>query len=209
MLTVEVAADTEVMIDGPAEGHLAMQDFVELLDTALLSDELVLPAGEALYLLGEEMLRVRAVYLGSQLVPPVSRQEVARGTIVYDYGVHLSRDWATQTGKPRVAVTDMQSDALRWVPVPDQSYTGIMDCYVYPPRMADGEDPSIPQRWRSELVTGAVARLYRMRDVEVFDPRAAEMYQAQWYTTLAEAYASTQRGQRGANVGRFNQNGVW
>lgn len=41
MLTIEVATDTEVMLDGSADGHVAMAGFVELLETALLSQDVV------------------------------------------------------------------------------------------------------------------------------------------------------------------------
>jgi hypothetical protein len=41
MLIVEVATDTEVQIESKAEGRVSMSEFVELIDIALMSEDVV------------------------------------------------------------------------------------------------------------------------------------------------------------------------
>lgn len=189
---------------------LAQRDFAErTLCLTVAGAPLTLIAEEPFTYLADDVLRVRAFTVDGRSVPPTTFRAVCMGGSPTDYGPRVTDATLTEMGRPRAGITDLQSDAVRWAPTPDQAYEATMDYYAYPPRMADGEEPTIPPRWRGELVAGAAARLYKSRDVEVFDPRAAQMYQQQWYTTLAEAYASTQRGQRGAQTAQFNRNGVW
>lgn len=166
-------------------------------------------AGNPLTYLDQELLQVRHISLGHAPVQPVTRREMEQGYVTYDYGRRTITEWAELSGTPQKAVTDIQDGALRWVPIPIDTATAYLDAYVYPPLMQDGEDPTIPQRWRSDLVAGAVMHLYRQRDTEVFDPKAAESWMVTWQRALAEAYAATQRNQRGAQIAQFAKNGVW
>ena len=166
-------------------------------------------ANNPLTYLDQEILQVRHISLGNRFVMPVSMREMNQGYVVYDYGRRVVEDWREITGTPQKAITDAQDGALRWVPIPIDDATAYMDAYVYPTPMRDGEDPAIPQRWRSDLVAGAVMHLYRQRDTEVFDPKAAESWMMTWQRALAEAYAATQRNQRGAQAAQFNRTGVW
>ena len=173
------------------------------------SYELAVTAGQPLTWLEAEILQVRSIILHDQPLNIRTMREMGQGYTVMDYGLRVRKDWPSLTGTPQCAVTDAQDGAIRWVPVPEQDGTAYMDAYIYPPLLRDGEDPAIPQRWRSDLVSGAVMHLYRQRDTEVFDPRASESWMMIWQRALAEAYAFTQRNQRGAQAAQFNQNGVW
>ena len=219
--TEELVALTRQTLDDVIEPYLvseeqillaldrAQREFVDRTLCLQVSQPVALTADDPLSYLDAEVLKVRALTLNGRPITPVTMREMNRGAVVYDYGLRIQQDWRSTTGTPTHAVTDAQDGALRWYPIPEADGTALMDAYIYPLRMREGEEPMIPQRWRADLVAGAVMHIYRQRDNEVFDPRGAEAWMVTWQRALAEAYAGTQRDQRQVPLGQFNRNGVW
>lgn len=188
----------------------AQREFVDrTLCLQLHNTPIPLTADEPLSHVEADILRVRGLTLNNHSLQPVTLREMHQGMLMRDYGVRMISAWDNLRGEPRYAITDAQEQSLRWVPIPIQDDVAYLDAYIYPPLMSEGEDPAIPQRWCTDLVIGAVRHLYWMRNSKVFDPKAAEVWDQKWHLVLAEAYAGTQRSQRGAQTAQFARQGVW
>jgi hypothetical protein len=220
--TDDLVALTRQTLDDALEPYLVPDDAIttaldraqrEFVERTLCLQVHARPAslvtGASLLWLDEDVLRVRSLTLDNRPLQLCSMREMNMGYIVRDYGLRTQASWQDAVGTPEVAITDAQDGALRLVPITTGDITLYLDAYVYPPLMSEGEDPAIPQQWRSDLVSGAMVHLLVTRNANVFDPKGAEVWRQTWHRALAEAYAGIHRGQRGAQTARFNRNGVW
>jgi hypothetical protein len=208
--TDDLVALTRQTLDDALEPYLVPDDAIttaldraqrEFVERTLCLQVHARPAslvtGASLLWLDEDVLRVRSLTLDNRPLQLCSMREMNMGYIVRDYGLRTQASWQDAVG------------TLRLVPITTGDITLYLDAYVYPPLMSEGEDPAIPQQWRSDLVSGAMVHLLVTRNANVFDPKGAEVWRQTWHRALAEAYAGIHRGQRGAQTARFNRNGVW
>jgi len=160
--------------------------------------------------LDEQILKIRfLVRADGSLIKPVSRAEIDHGFVTSDYGLRAIENWRTLTGRPVYAVTDLETYRVRLVPTPNVAESGYIECYRFPTSLDTSTDPEIPPRWHALLVDGAVMQLYRLQDVELYNPQESETWEMRWERGLAEALAALERSQRGSGVTRFNSTGVW
>ena len=67
----------------------------------------------------------------------------------------------------------------------------------------------IPDRWRQELVYGALARIYEIEDTELYNQQSANDNLMKWERAMHKAEGVMLKKNRGATTVRFNRNGVW
>lgn len=132
---------------------------------------------------------------------------------VNDYGLQTIEDWRTLRGTPRYALSDLRPGALRLVPIPEQDGTVLVDTFALPQRLFPSNGvqpvPEIPEPWPTELIDGALAKLFRLKDEDFYNPKLADIHALRWEVTLNIAAGSIERNRRGPGVVGFNRASVW
>jgi hypothetical protein len=169
-------------------------------------------ADEPLYDVDPLIMSIRSARLATSLrnVVPTTLAQISERIGTPDYGLFTS-NWQDATGTPEFAITDMETDKIRLVPIPTYtSETMNLIVYLYPtPITALDVELTIPDRMRPDLVAGALHRLYRIEDAEIYDPKAADRWGRDWAEKLHRAESDLKRDTRGGGVVRMSTRGVW
>lgn len=188
----------------------AQRDFVERTLCLQRVFELQLLEGISEYPLDEYTMKVRRISdENGYVIQPRTVSEMDLGFVTRDYGQMTVMNWRAMTGQPRYAVTDLVDRRLFFVPTPATDVKVSVEAYVYPEDLSETTEPEIPVRWVDELLAGALMNLFRLHDMELYDPREAEAWEKRWEVALFRAVGFVERDQRGSSAGRFNRNGVW
>lgn len=145
----------------------------------------------------DSVLRIRAISTADgTVIRPVTLAEMEYGYAVLDSTNEFVAKWRGLTGTPRFAVVDMEQGKIRLVPSPTAVIQGQLEAFIKPKELSDIEEPSISDRWRKDLVPGALVRIYAMQDTELYDPEAVQRYAQEWEKALVVAVETLERGQR-------------
>lgn len=225
MIVNDVVSRVRKMIDDTIEPHLiATELLVDEVDRAqrifaertlcLFTSgeyELSVSAGQAFVDLPPEFMQLRRITTNEhRLVELVTSRHMDEGFVQRDYGLQHVSDWQTLEGRPRFAVTDLRTGAIRLSPVPTEPLTLSVSAYLFPETLTSTDDElQIPERWQMDLAQGVLAELYSSHDFEVHDPHEANRFYSLWERTLREARAQINKQFRGPGVVQFSRTGVW
>lgn len=105
-------------------------------------------------------------------------------------------DWRTVPGVPEFIVTDFGPETARLVPLPASDTTLTVETYALPTQMdleaAPDVEAEIPLAYHSGLVYGALAYLFDIPDLEIYDPNRAIMYGNKWAQWVTKAQIALQ-----------------
>jgi hypothetical protein len=108
--------------------------------------------------------------------------------------------WRAATGTPKFIVSDYGPATARLVPEPDASSNVTVERYKLPAQMdleaAPDVEPEIPIAYHEGLVHGALAYLFDIPDLEIYDVGRAVLYAGKWTKYIASASISLQTATR-------------
>lgn len=159
----------------------------------------------------ESIIRPRSITLGvtGEQVEPVTVMELESVLAMPDYGVMTRPDWRTLTDRtPRYAVTDLENQAWRMVPIPTESVTLNVTAWYYPDPLESGGESPLSFHDSEALVHGAVMALLMLPDSELYDAKKAEHHQIMWVSCLSRIRADTKRHVRPSRYLQ-QQRGYW
>lgn len=108
--------------------------------------------------------------------------------------------WRIATGTPKFIVTDYGPLTARLVPQPDSSSTITVESYSLPAALdleaAPDVEPEIPDAYHTGLVYGALAYLFDIPDLEIYDVNRAVLYATKWSKYIISAQTTLQTATR-------------
>lgn len=108
--------------------------------------------------------------------------------------------WRAATGTPAYAVTDLMVNGLYLVPEPVGAGSVDVQRYKLPTLMdleaAPDVEAEIPTVYHDGLVYGALAYLFDIPDLEIYDVNRAALYMAKWSRIVAAAQIALQTATR-------------
>lgn len=109
--------------------------------------------------------------------------------------------WRAATGTPKFIVTDYGPGQARLVPQPTAGGNITVERYCLPTTPLDQEvapdaDPEIPLAYHEGLVYGALAYLFDIPDLEIYDVGRAGLYAAKWTKYIGTAQVALQTAVR-------------
>lgn len=138
---------------------------------------------------------------GSPLILTTHEQlDYGYATVGSAENIALLSDWRTEAGTPRFALTDMAPSALWLAPVPVADGSLYVERYKLPAPMDLDEAPDaeaeIPAAYHNGLIYGALAYLFDIPDLEIYDPNRALLYMNKWSRIVAGAQVMLQTAMR-------------
>lgn len=204
-----LVSDTELYL---ALG-LAQRRFAE--ETLCLPNDgtytLAVVAGTATYAIDDAIMKLRPGYLvtSERIVMPETLVSITTKAVRDDYGLQ-KYDWRTATGTPEYMLTDRSSGFVTLVPIPVVTETMNLSGYLTPDHMTGAGDAlEIPDRYRLHLVAGTLAELYLSQDNDIYDPKAASIWERKWAQNIASARSYIERDTRGPGIARASTQGLW
>jgi len=157
-------------------------------------DSYVTPAAGTVWIIGAE--------LGGTPLRRVTQHELDHGHFELNGSEDSARfsAWRTATGTPKFIVTDYGPLAARLVPQPDSSGNITVERYTLPTQMdleaAPDVEAEIPSAYHTGLVYGALAYLFDIPDLEIYDINRAVLYATKWTKYIGSAQTALQTATR-------------
>jgi len=124
-----------------------------------------------------------------------------------DYGSPFSvfhSEWETVTGTPQRYVRDEKPDALRLVPIPTADDVLEITAKTVPAFTAGSALPFSTRRDRHLVILWMKKLAYEKHDADTFDPKRAEMFEAEYEIRVQERKYEAQRVRRAVQPVRFS-----
>lgn len=115
-----------------------------------------------------------------------------------DYGNPARNSWKTSTGTPYLAITDLDEESWRLVPIPVANDTLQLEAYVYPEVVTSVSQPGdLRDVCAQHLHLGVLASAFSEQDAEeVFDARRAAEYLGLWEREIVALSSRFERDSR-------------
>lgn len=158
------------------------------------------------------IISIRSGYLrtAGRDIYPATRIDLERGYATDDYGVGIVSNWRSQTGVPKLVVTDLDAVQNRLVPIPTESDTIEWTVYRLPLEEIESTSSTleVDPLWHYELLVWAKRLAYMKQDAETQDATRARAFESDWNTRVIPNAQSYFR-KKNRRVGTTSYGGIY